>query len=120
VQLLQPTAHALLADVAATPKRMLPAGLGLGIRFQAAPFQCAISVWPAAAEPTAQASWVDVAATARKMPRLANEAAGPAGQDLAAAASAAPAAVTANTSGIANSATGRVANWRMRTACHSL
>jgi hypothetical protein len=41
--LLEPTAQALLAEVAATADR-LPAGLGLGTCFQAVPFQCRISV----------------------------------------------------------------------------
>jgi hypothetical protein len=44
-QLVQPTAQALLAEVAATPESSPPpAGVGLGTRVHAVPFQRAIRV----------------------------------------------------------------------------
>ena len=68
---MQPTAQALLADVAATLLRPLPNcpkdGLGLGTRCQAVPFQCRIKLvsgevpWETA--PTAQALRPEVTAT---------------------------------------------------------
>ena len=68
---VQPTAQALVADVAATPVRMPPpAGVGLGTHFHTVPFQRRISVLqprqvPArwSVYPTAQALPADVAAT---------------------------------------------------------
>ena len=63
-----PTAQALLAEVAVTPKSSaLAAGLGLGIRFHVVPFQCRMRVLPLSVEPTAQAFWADVAATSLRM-----------------------------------------------------
>src|SRR5215469_12852485 len=70
-----PTAQALLADVAATPLRMPPPGLGLalGTRAHAVPFQRSMTVlltsrafW--AAPLTTQALRADVAPTPQKMP----------------------------------------------------
>src|SRR5262249_3448532 len=65
-----PTAHALLAEVAATALRPVsltrPAGFGLGTRAHFVPFQCSIRVFgPLLAEklPTAQALLAEVAAT---------------------------------------------------------
>ncbi len=44
--LVPPTAHAFRADVAVTPRsKAPPAGLGLGTRVHALPFQCKISVF---------------------------------------------------------------------------
>ena len=63
---VQPTAQALLAEVAATPNRAPPPfGVGLGTCFQAVPFQCAITVVPGGPSlaPTAQALLAEVAAT---------------------------------------------------------
>src|SRR5262249_7078266 len=66
---VKPTAHALRADVAATPTRkLLPAEAGLGTRRHAVPFQRMITVLPVRlvrvpTEPTAQALLAEVAAT---------------------------------------------------------
>src|SRR5260370_40499935 len=70
-QLMSPTAQALLADVAATPKRksarpLLASGLGLGTRVHAVPFQRTtrdLTLVPAVKEPTAQAVLAAGAAT---------------------------------------------------------
>ena len=61
-QALQPTAQAFPAEVAATPKKVLPAGPGLDTCFHDLPFQCKISV-EVPSKPTAQALRADVAAT---------------------------------------------------------
>jgi hypothetical protein len=64
----EPTAQALVADVAATPASAAPpAGLGLGTCFHAVPFQRRIKVLPPAV-PTAQALLADVAATPAREP----------------------------------------------------
>gem|GEM_PF-3168070 len=63
-----PTAHALRADVAATPKSQPPpAGRGLGTRVHPVPFQPSIRVWPKPSTPTAQALRAEVAATPSRM-----------------------------------------------------
>jgi hypothetical protein len=66
--LVLPTAHAFRADVAATPERLLPAGLGLGTRSQALPFHRRIRVLETPlpeqlVQPTAQALRAETAAT---------------------------------------------------------
>src|SRR6516225_2486868 len=69
--LAQPTAQALRAEVAATPlSAPILASAGLGIRVQAVPFQCRITVCglteerkQKAVQPTAQALRAEVAAT---------------------------------------------------------
>ena len=65
--LAEPTAQALLADVAVTPDRLLSAGAGLGTCFHALPFQAMISVLGLLVkqlpQPTAQALLAEVAAT---------------------------------------------------------
>jgi len=76
-QLVQPTAQAVPAGVAATPQSQLPTGLGLGTCVQAAPFHRRISVLPVpqALQPTAQALPSDVAATRPRPPLMVNPAA---------------------------------------------
>jgi hypothetical protein len=63
-----PTAHALLAEVAATPDNVPPVpGCGLVTCAHFWPFQCRIKGWPApplSRKPTAQASVADTAPTA--------------------------------------------------------
>ncbi len=39
-----PTAQALRAEAAATPRRVLPGGLGLGTRFQVLPFRGTLKI----------------------------------------------------------------------------
>ena len=73
VQLVQPTAQALLADVAATPDRLLPAGPGLGTVFQAVPFHRRIRVLPPLVPPTAHALLAEVAATPLRLPLAAED-----------------------------------------------
>jgi hypothetical protein len=63
----QPTAQALLAEVAATPNSAPPSdGVGLGTCFQVLPFQCRICVLPGGVSlpPTAQALLAEVAEVA--------------------------------------------------------
>ena len=63
---VSPTAHALLADVAATAVRFEPVGAEWGTRRHAVPFQLRISDAPPLV-PTAQALRAEVAATARPL-----------------------------------------------------
>jgi hypothetical protein len=68
---VEPTAQALRAEVAATAASELNLaedGLGLDTRFHAAPFQCTIKVLPLLVEPTAQAFLAEVAATPERPP----------------------------------------------------
>jgi hypothetical protein len=58
----EPTAQALLEEVAATPDRLPPGGLGLSTCCHSMPFQCRIS--KPRPPPTAQALRAEVAATA--------------------------------------------------------
>ena len=63
-----PTAHASLADMAATEYKTAPGSLlGLGTCFHAVPFQCRISVLRSLIWPRAQASVLDVAATPKRL-----------------------------------------------------
>src|SRR5215475_11547209 len=67
-----PTAHALVVEVALTPRNTLgfpaPPGLGLATRAHDLPFQCKITVRALLPlEPTAQAFLVEVAATELRM-----------------------------------------------------
>jgi hypothetical protein len=66
-----PTAHALVADVAATPREAAPElGLELGVTVQEVPFQRSISDLasaPSSVWPTAQALVAEVAATALRL-----------------------------------------------------
>src|SRR5215469_14550554 len=64
--MVSPTAHASLAEMAATPFRKPDLGVaGMTARAHARPFQCNITGWdvPRAVKPTAQALPADVAAT---------------------------------------------------------
>lgn len=66
---MTPTAQALRAEIAATPKRALCDGLGLGTFFQLLPFQCRTSVLLPKPErlmvaPTAQTLVAEIASTA--------------------------------------------------------
>ena len=69
-----PTAQALVAEVAATPRKLgRTAGVGLNTRDQAVPFQCKIrSPWAAGAKsaPTAQALVAVVALTLNRAPTV--------------------------------------------------
>jgi hypothetical protein len=68
-----PTAQALVAEVAVTPRKLGPAGVGLNTRDQAVPFQCKIrSPWLAEAKsaPTAQALAGEVALTLNSGPTM--------------------------------------------------
>ena len=65
-----PTAQALVAEVAATPRRTgCKPGLGLGMWDQVVPFQCMISAWSAetGCAPTAQALAAEVALTLNRV-----------------------------------------------------
>src|SRR6516162_319087 len=113
----EPTAQALVAEVAATPDRVANVpGLGLGTRVQAVPFQCTINVLPLPSEPTAQALPAEVAATPDRAPLMVNDAAGPG--DLvwvAAAVAGVIPATPASSSGTVRVLIERVASWGMRT-----
>src|SRR5262250_1919250 len=79
-----PTAQAFVAEVAATPNRLVSdVGLGLGVLFQAWPFQCRAMVAPAPLpvlnSPTVQTFVADVAATPLRITSVT----GPAGLGLA-------------------------------------
>ncbi len=68
-----PTAQALVAEVAVTPRKLGPAGVGLNTRDHAVPFQCKIrSPWLAGAKsaPTAQALAGEVALTLNSGPTM--------------------------------------------------
>ena len=78
---LVPTAQALVADVAATLYRLLPAGAGLATCFHAVPFHRSASVLvvvPVLVPPTAQALVADVAATPSSRARVVTGTAAPA------------------------------------------
>jgi len=92
VLVMSPTAHALAAEVAATPLRVLPdAGLGLVTCFQAVPSQCTIKVLPLPRSPTAQTLLAEVAAAPDRTPLELKEVTLPAGPAAAAPAAPAPA-----------------------------
>src|SRR5260221_8729582 len=65
----EPTAQASVDETAATPCRTPPL-MGLGVTLHREPFQCSISACPTGALstfPTAQTSFVDAAAIARRL-----------------------------------------------------
>ena len=121
-QLLQPTAQALLAEVAATPDRTAVRGAGLGTCFQAVPFQCAIRVLGlrrAGSRPPRRywRRWRSrrrVAADGEGCRRSRAPGPGHSGRCAARPRQAIPASST----GMARTLTVRVVSWGVRTGCH--